>query len=362
MPILRNHIAFKVIRNITVFLNLEAGVTRGRVPEPGFPASIPTPGERTPERSSNSQEELERIRQRLERENSRLRAELARADDVSGVSPEDMIWIFGSGRTGSTWLSHLMTELEGHILWGEPLVGKLFADLYYSGPGPQQSQIETFILSDPYKDVWLRSIRHFVLDGANARFPEAAKPDNYLLLSEPNGSTGAPLLMEAMPESRMVFLIRDPRDVVASFLAASKKGSWLEARWGRSNTLADQDPDAFVKQRATWFVRNAEKAREAYENHTGPKALVRYEDLRVDTVAELRRIYSTLEIDVDQEKLPEVVKKHSWENIPEDSKGSDKFFRKATPGGWREDLTPEQAKIVESTAAPLIKAFYSTEV
>jgi hypothetical protein len=44
--------------------------------------------------------------------------------------------------------------------------------------------------------------------------------------------------------------------------------------------------------------------------------------------------------------------------LPEDTKGEGKPRRKATPGGWREDLTPEQVEVVERVTAPLIERFY----
>jgi hypothetical protein len=72
----------------------------------------------------------------------------------------------------------------------------------------------------------------------------------------------------------------------------------------------------------------------------------------------MRRIYSTLGIVVDEEELSRVVEKHSWENIPEEQKGEGKFYRKATPGGWREDLSPEQARIVEEATRPLLEEHY----
>jgi hypothetical protein len=52
------------------------------------------------------------------------------------------------------------------------------------------------------------------------------------------------------------------------------------------------------------------------------------------------------------------VEKHSWESIPEEEKGEGKFYRKATPGGWREDLTPGQIEAVERITAPLLKELY----
>jgi hypothetical protein len=75
----------------------------------------------------------------------------------------------------------------------------------------------------------------------------------------------------------------------------------------------------------------------------------------------MRRIYGELGIGVDPDELIRAVKKHSWENIPEEEKGKGKFYRRAVPGGWREDLTPEQVKTVERVTARLLEEFYPGE-
>src|SRR3712207_7766565 len=49
------------------------------------------------------------------------------------------------------------------------------------------------------------SIRHFVLTGARYAFPNLG-PDDLLVVKEPGGGVGAPFLMEALPESRMILL------------------------------------------------------------------------------------------------------------------------------------------------------------
>jgi Sulfotransferase family len=276
---------------------------------------------------------------------------------AGGVAPENMIWIFGTGRTGSTWLAAMMEEPEGHDVWFEPRVGTIFDPQRFQRHGGKH-----FILASQYKDVWLRSIRNFILDGANARFPEL--DGGYLAVKEPGGSVGAGLIMEALPESGMVLLIRDPRDVVASWLDATRKGGWQTRRRGeggrRAESLAETNPNAFVRRHADAYLQHVGSARRAYEAHEGRKVVVRYEDLRADTLGTIKRMYGELNVPVEEAKLAKAVEKHAWENIPEEEKGRGKFYRKATPEAWREDLTRRQVKTVERITAPLLEEFYPT--
>jgi hypothetical protein len=120
----------------------------------------------------------------------------------------------------------------------------------------------------------------------------------------------------------------------------------------------DKDPDAFVRDRAKSYLQRIGITKQAYEAHKGRKVLVRYEELRANTLGTMSRIRSALELPVSEQELSRAVEKHAWENIPEEDKGEGKVFRKATPGGWREDLTPQQVEIVERITAPLLEEFY----
>ena len=361
MAIFKNRTVFEVYQNVKVFLSLNAGVTRGEIPELESSPPVPAPTVAAP-----SGQELARVRRQLEikeQENVRLRGRLARenAAETPGVAPENTVWMFGMARTGSTWLSHMMGDIEGYDGWYEPLVGALFGHLYYERVWDKQRGRDHFILGNGQRDSWLNSIRTFVLNEASARFPEAAK-GGYLVIAEPNGSVGAPLLMEALPESRMIFLIRDPRDVVASSLDGHQEGGWASARKkkereeGKATKI--RTPDAHVKRSAAKYSQFIGNAKVAYDAHAGRKVLVRYEELRADTLGTMKHIYSTLELPVDEEELARVIEKHSWENIPAEKKGEGKFYRKAKPGGWSEDLAPDQVKMVEEITAPLLKEFY----
>ncbi len=307
-------------------------------------------------------EELSGQRRRVRFELARLRSRLAGDQEArtGGVRPESMVWIFGSGRSGSTWLRSMMSELEGVRVWEEPMVGRLFGEFYARSPKDNRRSAD-FIMGEPIRKGWVSSVRNFVLDGAAYSNP-GLRPDEYLIVKEPNGSVGAALLMEALPESRMVLLVRDPRDVVASVLDAAGEGGWLhESRKdaaAKTRGKAGRRPVAFAAMRARAYRRGVESARRAYDNHRGPRTLIRYEDLLADTVGSLRRVYSELGIPVAEEELARIAEKHSWENVPAGEKGRGKFYRKGTPGGWREDLTPRQVEAVERVTARLLDRFY----
>ncbi len=353
MPALKNRVILGLGKNVRLSINLEAELT-------GVGTVLKRFGEFLGVKAGTSKGPVASPRSTQAGQIRTVKNQrLGPAGDGVGeerIEPGKIVWIFGTGRSGSTWLGSMMGDYEGNALWHEPYVGELFGTAYYVRAWEKQRDREGFIMSRPYKGVWLKSIRNFVLDGASARFPDV---EGHLIIKEPHGSVASPLLIEALPESRMVFLVRDPRDVAASRLDAHRKGSWTSKITGNDQeTLADRDPDAFAKAAARMYLRDMEKAKQAYDEFGGHKSLVRYEDLRYDALGELKRVYSELDIAVDEARLRQVVEKHAWENIPENRKGLGKSHRKATPGGWREDLTPGQIEGVERITAPMLEAFY----
>ena len=361
MPQYRNRTVFEISRGLKAFLNLNAGLTRGPIPDPETLESRLWEQGHKLEQAQNRLKELEQDIQRLQRYGPAGR-------EKTGVNPEDIVWILGSPRTGSTWLGRILGEPEGNELWTEPFFGVV---LGFRNNLANREYVESsrFLLGEPNRKVWIGSMRRLFLDVAGAVFP-GLSPGDSLIIKEPNGSLSAPLILEAFPESKLIFLVRDSRDVVASLLDAAAKGSWYgydryEASVsealanGGPNSPEDPAEESFVERLAGNYVTNISAVKEAYDRHPeGSKTLVRYEDLRADPLGQVARICDSLGIEAGREQLKRAVEKHSWENIPRNEKGKGKFNRKASPGGWKEDLTPEQAEAVQRITAPLLEEFY----
>ena len=316
--------------------------------------------------SVNRMSEVAQLREILKQRNaalrkrdetiSQLREELSQVRSGSESFPaEGLIWIFGSARTGSTWLGKMLGSLPGAGLWSEPAIGAMVGEFYYERFPHRRGH--RFLLADKYRDVWLRGIRSLVLDGVSARVDETLA-----VIQEPHGAIGAPILSEALPESRMVLLVRDPRDALSSAFDAERTGGWLAERRGDAELDRADRRDDFFDVKAQVFLWDLESACLAYRSHPGPKSIVRYEDLRVDTPATMRRLIGDLDLEISDRDLTESVNEHAWEAAPGERKGEGKFLRRATPGAWREDLTEEQQQTIEAHCKPVLDAFYDGEI
>lgn len=286
------------------------------------------------------------------------------ADNPPAIAQSKVVWMFGARRTGSTWFAQMLSDLPRIHKWGEPLIGELIGGFYYR----LEDKIgRNHIFAPEFRDLWLSWIRRLVCEGAAARASRLIESDGFMVIRDPHGTVGAPILCEALPHSKLIVLVRDPRDIVASMADAHQLGGWMGERAVRRGRLrrvpkahqAEVDPLQFARQHAQRVVAEFTKAGEAFDLHRGPKTLVRYEDLRTDTVNEVTRVCRELEIDATPEAIAESVAKNSWERVPEEEKGSGKFHRKASPGSWAEDLQPKQARMIERVSAPVLDAYYA---
>ncbi len=308
------------------------------------------------------------VREPLGRLRRQRRLQLA-----AGTIEPQLMWIFGSPRSGSSWLLNLLNEHDRVVPVDEPLLGFYLSPFLSDIPGGsadkldaqnftlrkvQEGKRDQFFASE-FEHVWLPSLalmmrRRFA---AHALIYPAAVPlrETIVAVKEPNGSQSADMIMAALPRSRLLFLLRDGRDVVDSELAANRPGAWVSRDFPGVQGISDAAKLDFVTQSAHKWLWRTEAVQRAYAAHPGHKLLVRYEDLRREPARYLSQIFQWLGLDADPETVAAVTERHSFERVPAGHRGPDQFFRAATPGLWRANLTAREGDAVSEILGPKLR-------
>ena len=209
-----------------------------------------------------------------------------------------------------------------------------------------------YLFSERYADVWRPRLRLLVLARLHAqarRLERAFSLCNPLVVvKEPNGSMGADFVSALHPRSRLLFLLRDGRDVVDSMVDAQEPGGWLERTWASS----PGDPAArrleLVRRESILWLARTRAAQKAYEARPEQlRTLVRYEELLADPSTVLRRLDSWLGMTRTEAERQAAIRRHDFHALPAESRGRGKQHRAASPGSWRQNLSPDEQQVMD---------------
>jgi hypothetical protein len=279
--------------------------------------------------------------------------------DISVTAPGRLAWIFGSSRSGSTWLLRMLSELERVIPIDDPHIGhhlgvwRPIPLAWATAKDPPKlgtladfkRKKRDYLFSDRYRETWMPQLRELI----SARFEAQAAQDiaeaggieePVVVVKEP-GSHAADTIMDLFPRSSLIFLLRDGRDVVDSWLDAYKDGSWATDEG--AYPLDDTGRPALIRWQSSVWLHRTEVVQETYAR-TDPerRVLIRYEEMRDDPLTALRRICAMLGIDASPEQLEEIAAANSFSRVPETDKGAGREIRRADPGGWAAHMSREE--------------------
>jgi hypothetical protein len=287
---------------------------------------------------------------------------------------ERLVWIFGSSRSGSTWLLRMLSELDDAVTIDDPHLGHHLG-LWRPIPlawatadrDPELTLLNdikrekpSYFFNERYRDIWEPALRDLIVARFDAQARERADSrtaDPLVIVKEP-GSQIAELLMSMFSRSRMIFLLRDGRDVVDSWLDAHRAGAWAVDEG--AYPVAPEGREALIRwQAAVWAYRTGVVLR-AYQAHNPERrVLVRYEELLRDPARELGRICAQFGVPIAPTRLREIVAAHDYDQVPSHEKGTCKEIRAADPGGWQLHMTPaEQQAMYEVMGERLVEVGY----
>jgi len=274
--------------------------------------------------------------------------------------------MLGSPRSGSTWLLNMLAAHPDTFCVDEPLLGLHLGattdQIMRRQDGAAPDRVldvsrgrADYVFADSARAVWMPHLRRLVLDRYAAQLADAGAPTGCrLVFKEPHGSEAAELLSDLLPESHLLLLVRDGRDVVDSELDAVQAGGWGASTLGESTGSRTQRADTVREQSQRWAIR-MEAVLRAREQHDPRRVhLVRYEDLLAGTTPAMEAILRWLDLPVPGD-LDASVRRFAFDQIPAGSRGSGRFARAATPGLWRDHLDEEEQALMLDVMGPLLR-------
>ena len=306
------------------------------------------------------------------------RAAAGRLGEIEGLESR-LVWIFGSPRSGSTWLLELLayplrlrTEHPAGFSVPKSLdrsldvipVNESLIPYHLAPPVPSPEwtsdaksataindlfeQRDGYALSRHHRELWAPELRRFALVRLQAQVEAAAAlhavSHPLVVIKEPNGSHAADRTMELLPDSRMILLLRDGRDVVDSVVAAFSPDGFGARVFGYAARTGEQRLGLVRRESAAWVDR-VEATERAWDRR--PAALrrrLRYEDLLTDPAGELDGLMEWLGLRRGRRWLQRSVAANDFA-VRGHAPG---FFRRsATPGQWRQNLDQAEQRAME---------------
>lgn len=270
-----------------------------------------------------------------------------------------VFFVCGAPKSGTTWLQRILDAHpevccsgEGHFVhrWAEPLsrlmnaynrLLSVDAEALFDGEPvyPPIDQAEMDAVARP-----------FVLGRLMSRAAPGVRwvGDKTPLYTHQLGS-----LNRLFPQSRIINIVRDPRDVAVSRMGHARRVGNLAA----FDAGSDAHREAVQETVSNWIqaVRLVDAFAAA---HPGRVFEVRYWELFEIPEATLSRLFGYLGVATDPALIRRIAAETSFEAMSGRKPGQEdaaSFLRQGAPGGWRKHLEPAAAAAIEAACGELMR-------
>lgn len=261
------------------------------------------------------------------------------------VAEDRIAWIIGCGRTGSTWLAEMLGDLPKIRRWHEPYFGRFLKHL---GDRPQELDRKSSFYARRHQSVWLDGLRQMFFRMVRDRYPQFGR--HSLVVKEVNTPELYGWLRALFPTGRMILLVRDPFDVLDSYLDLQKPGSWNTQFGDQSAPLSESN----VQRTAEHIRSTTTLALAAFEEFPLEQRLkVSYEELLEDPVPHLVECSQLVGVETPPDAAAAVADRHAFARYRQT--GELKFRRQGKAGGWRDssNFTDDVRRIAQQVLGPL---------
>jgi len=328
VPVFRNFMDFQVLRGIRAFLDVEAGLVRGVLPERG----VGREGE-----CEASEREISRLRKELAGTNAELAGLKDTASSVNGRRGSfPVFFVVGWPKSGTTWVRRMLDQHPEVLCRGE---GKFFGrddrnETFEKVPVNAKGQmlrpgsLYNILAESEDLRVWLERtwwtregdaeeqaallVREAVFQFLGQKLSESGKK----IAGDKTPFAGAGTVREigeVLPEAKVIHVVRDGRDVAISHthrwnrVKPVEEGGRLTPEEQDKRDRYREDPERFVATGESIFseeyitgAARSWRSQVGGAHHDGPSLLgdnyaeVRYEDLLMRPEQEMRRLFRLL--------------------------------------------------------------------
>ena len=273
------------------------------------------------------------------------------------ILEKNLVWLFSYARSGTSWLAGKLLS-HNTLFLNEPLIGMhlgMFAPVFLTGKLIRNYDFfkdePNYFFSDRFSNIWKFHLRKFILNRVNSQFNDLSKK---IIIKEPNGSFAADILSQCFPNSKIIIMIRDGRDVIDSKVDSFKEGAWGSK--GGTFSIPKNKRENFVAFHAKSWIKQADLLNQTYNSHSNEfRFKLNYEDLLSNTYQNLKNLYEFIGIKIDEGDLEKIVEKSSFKNVPQNEKGGGKVVRSASPGDWKKNLTEKEHEIMMAIMGDALK-------
>jgi hypothetical protein len=287
---------------------------------------------------------------------------------VHSMRDERLAWIMGSSRSGSTWLTRMLRDTGEVATIDDPHLGHHLGtwrpiSLAYATAerDPELTTLREvkrdnpdYFFSDRYAHAWGPALQRLISDRFQAQADEAGFGASAPIVVKEPASQVAELLLELFGGSKLIFLLRDGRDVVDSWLDAYRRGSWAQSGGAFAAEAGKREP--LIRWLAHVWVHRTDAVHRAYASRRPQdRVLVRYENLLSAPEEELARVARLLGISSSAHRLHEIASARDFDLVQPDERGVGRAVRRAAPGGWRHSLTRSERRALLDVLGPKLR-------
>ena len=224
----------------------------------------------------------------------------------------------------------------------EPLIGKHIACILGNNSPffrtlDESKNRKDYFFCDEFNKTWIFFLRKLILNRIHAQFQDLETP---IIIKEPNGSIGGDIISKALPNSKIIIMLRDSRDIIHSDFALNSKDGFTTKTGRILKPIQEKNRLNQIKQRSKIWNSLIEILLNTFKNHSSDlRYMIKYEELRTNTFSELKKLYQFIDITFSDDILYKIIEKYTFENLSIESRGigTEKQFAKI--GIWKENFT-----------------------